>query len=48
VFLFVLRPLTPATILRIAVIGIGAVIILELLSRPASGAAHADPKENHP
>ncbi|WP_301115227.1 hypothetical protein [Microbacterium sp.] len=47
-FLFALRPLTPGTILWIALIGIGAVIILELLSRPTSGTAHTEPEENHP
>lgn len=47
-FLFVLRPLTPGTIIWIAVIGIGAVIVLELLSRPSSEASHTASKENHP
>lgn len=47
VFLFALRPLTPGTILAIAVIGIAAITILELLSRPTSVTAPTEPKENH-
>lgn len=43
--ILLVRPVTPGMTLWLTVIGIGAILILELLSRPKTGAAEAEPKE---
>lgn len=46
-FVLFVRPVTPGMTFWLTVIGIGAVITLELLSRPSTGTAEAEPKETH-